>query len=187
MLAALFVSQTTAADPHVVRRSLSPTKKALESDLVEARSIDATLANTHGPERLPIGPLSPAPAALDSALRDRVTGEHVELDRHLLTMLRGVAARHPGARIELVSGYRSFKLNEMLRKKGHHVARKSQHSLGHACDFRVIDQGEEKPLSPLLLERELRRAGWRGGIGVYLGEGDRFVHADVGPMRRWSG
>ena len=46
-------------------------------------------------------------------------------------------ARAPGARIHLVSGYRSEKRNEMMRKKGRHVASHSQHSLGQAVDFRV--------------------------------------------------
>jgi uncharacterized protein YcbK (DUF882 family) len=28
---------------------------------------------------------------------------------------------------------------------------------------------------------------WEGGLGRYDGSGDLFVHADVGPKRRWKG
>jgi uncharacterized protein YcbK (DUF882 family) len=86
-----------------------------------------------------------------------------------------------------VSGFRSPKLNEMMRKKGHHVASHSQHSLGHAVDFRVVPPGEEKGIDPRVLEREVRALGWEGGVGVYTMEHDWFVHCDVGPHRGWSG
>ncbi len=100
-------------------------------------------------------------------------------------LLRQLAAKHPGSRIELVSGYRSWKLNEMLRKKGHHVASHSQHSLGHACDFRIVPPGAERALDPLVVEKEIRDLGWQGGVGVYPTTADWFVHADVGANRRW--
>jgi uncharacterized protein YcbK (DUF882 family) len=94
-------------------------------------------------------------------------------------------------RIELVSGFRSPKLNEMLRKKGHHVASHSQHSLGHAVDFRIVvpnDPRDAGPsaIDPRTLERAIRALGWDGGVGVYTSKDDWFVHADVGPNRRWS-
>ena len=38
-----------------------------------------------------------------------------------------------------------------------------------------------------VLEREIRALGWDGGVGVYTQEHDWFVHADVGPNRRWGG
>ena len=87
--------------------------------------------------------------------------------------------------MELVSGYRSPKLNEMLRKKGHHVASHSQHSLGHACDFRIVPEGARVGIDPRVLEKEIRALGWQGGVGVYPTAGDWFVHADVGANRRW--
>ena len=102
-----------------------------------------------------------------------------EIDPRLLELLRQVAIRNPGARIELVSGYRSPKLNEMLRKKGHRVASHSQHSLGHAVDFRIIG------LTPSQMKRTILSTGWEGGIGQYDKSSDLFVHADVGPKREW--
>ncbi len=105
----------------------------------------------------------------------------------LLDLLRTLSAHYPGSRIELVSGFRSPKLNEMMRKKGHHVASHSQHSLGHAVDFRVVPPDAERGVDPRRLESEIRELAWEGGIGVYPSKHDWFVHADVGPKRRWRG
>jgi uncharacterized protein YcbK (DUF882 family) len=85
----------------------------------------------------------------------------------------------------LVSGFRSPKLNEMMRKKGRHVASHSQHSLGHAVDFRIVPPGSTKGIDPRLLEKEIRALSWDGGVGVYPLATDWFVHADVGRNRRW--
>jgi uncharacterized protein YcbK (DUF882 family) len=161
---------------------------------------------THTEERVLLDPAGPPPARFQELLADRVTGQSAPIDPRLLDLLRALAARHANeggaARIELVSGYRSPKLNEMLRKKGHHVASHSQHSLGHACDFRVVEANAEPPSSaalpqrglhenrgvdPRALEREIRALGWQGGVGVYTTHDDWFVHADVGPNRRWDG
>ena len=109
----------------------------------------------------------------------RATASKAPLDPRLLELLRQVALQNPGARIELVSGFRSPKLNEMLRKKGHNVASHSQHSLGHAVDFRVVG------LTPAQMKQAILKAGWQGGIGQYDKSSDWFVHADVGPKREW--
>lgn len=146
-----------------------------------------TIVDLHGDARLPLDSELPTNERFAALLADRVTGETHELAPELLALLRTIASHHPGARIELVSGYRSPKLNEMLRKKGHHVASHSQHSLGHACDFRIVPPGAERGLHPLDLEREIRDTGWNGGVGVYVTHDDWFVHADVGPNRRWNG
>jgi uncharacterized protein YcbK (DUF882 family) len=154
-----------------------------------------TLVETHTGDHFALDADSPDEPRFDRMLADRVTGAHEHLDPRLLGLLRTLAAAHSGARIELVSGYRSAKLNEILRKKGHHVASHSQHSLGHAVDFRVVVPGSSgdippmsaDPLDPRLIEQEIRAGGWTGGTGVYLSETDRFVHADVGPNRRWNG
>jgi uncharacterized protein YcbK (DUF882 family) len=156
-----------------------------------------TLVDVHTGEHLSLDAESPAGTTFDRLLSDRVTGAEIELDRRLFVLLRTLAEQHEGARIELVSGYRSPKLNEMLRKKGHHVASHSQHSLGHAVDFRIVPPAcpasgigpvaEREAMDPLAIEREIRALGWDGGTGVYLSATDRFVHADVGPNRRWNG
>jgi uncharacterized protein YcbK (DUF882 family) len=146
----------------------------------------ATLVQTHTGERVPLDARVPTQARFDSLLADRVTGEQHPLDEHLIGLLRQLAEQHPGSRIELVSGYRSWKLNEMLRKKGHHVASHSQHSLGHACDFRIVPPGADVGIDPRVVEGEIRKLGWKGGVGVYPTRDDWFVHADVGRERAWT-
>ena len=200
---AVLVTTTTELDAEVARSSGLATRKDAVPLAVEARDdhpdlppLLATLVQTHTDERVPLDDGTPTLARFSALLADRVTGDHKELDPRLLGLLRDVARRHPRARIELVSGYRSPKLNEMLRKKGHHVASHSQHSLGHAVDFRVVPPPDEadagadgavRGIDPLTLEREIRDLGWHGGVGVYLLKTDWFVHADVGPQRRWNG
>lgn len=151
------------------------------------RPLLATLAQTHTPERVPLDDASPTRARFDALLADRATGQVQTLDPRLSALLRDLARAHPGARIELVSGFRSPKLNEMLRKKGHHVASHSQHSLGHAVDFRIAAAGADECIPPRDVEKEIRALGWQGGVGTYEKKDDRFVHADVGPNRRWDG
>jgi len=152
-----------------------------------------TLVFTHTGEHVVLDDTSPSQDRFDALLADRVTLQLHAIDPRLLDVLRRLAHHHLGVRIEIVSGYRSEKLNEMLRKKGHHVASQSQHSLGHAVDFRLIENREAQDgvegrgIDPREIELELREMGWDGGVGVYLSEGDWFTHADVGPNRRWNG
>jgi uncharacterized protein YcbK (DUF882 family) len=165
----------------------------------------ATLVQTHTDERVPLDFDSPATGRFDALLADRVTGAVQALDPRLLGLLRTMASRlstrDGSPRIELVSGFRSPKLNEMLRKKGHHVASHSQHSLGHAVDFRLVvpctvdagpvdrcdaDGGADMgAIDPRTIEAAIRASGWDGGVGVYTATDDWFVHADVGPHRSW--
>jgi uncharacterized protein YcbK (DUF882 family) len=89
------------------------------------------------------------------------------------------AARHFGVdRVEIVSGYRAPKYNLMLRKKGHEVARDSQHTYGHAIDFRL-------PGVPVMTLHAWAKRRHLGGVGLYLES--EFVHMDVGPVRYWGG
>jgi len=182
MLASPLSSPTTDGPPPRTER-LANRKSAKET----ARApLLGTLVLLHQDLRVILDRDTPTQERFDALLADRVSGESHALAVELLALLRDLAARHPNARIEIVSGYRSEKLNEMLRKKGHHVASHSQHSLGHACDFRVVtDSGDE--IEPRALEKEIRDLGWKGGTGVYVSKDDRFVHADVGPERRWNG
>lgn len=153
----------------------------------EAHPLLATLVQTHTDERVVLDEASPSNERFSALLADRVTGERHAFDPRLLELLRALAKKYPASRIELVSGYRSPKLNEMMRKKGHHVASHSQHSLGHAVDFRIVPAGADRGLDPRALEKEIRDLGWDGGVGVYPLSSDWFVHADVGKNRRWGG
>jgi uncharacterized protein YcbK (DUF882 family) len=176
-----------AAVPHssgLADRKAPPLSSSAADD---PRPLFATLVQTHTDERVTLDAILPTADRFSALLSDRATGEDHPLDPRLLELLRTLAQRHPAARFELVSGYRSPKLNEMLRKKGHHVASHSQHSLGHAVDFRIVEPGADTSLDPQRIEREVRDLGWQGGVGVYLLPGDRFVHVDVGSLRRWNG
>jgi uncharacterized protein YcbK (DUF882 family) len=180
---------TSAARDTVPARSMElASKKDAAQQAPDAPPLLGTLVQTHGDEHLLLDDVEPTQARFDDLLADRVTGQEHPLDPRLLGMLRDMARRYPGARVEIVSGFRSEKLNETLRKKGHHVAVHSQHTLGHAVDFRIVPPGDDRALSPLEIERVLRAdLHWEGGVGVYLSDGDWFTHADVGPNRRWNG
>jgi len=186
----VLVAWPVAPDPLRVASSQRATRK--ERDAADVAGIAptsdgfalptwATLFNVHTGEALALSADDPSTASFDRAVRDRTTGAVAPLDARLLELLRQVARRHVGARIEIVSGYRSPKLNEMLRKKGHRVASHSQHVLGRALDFRVLG------LTPRELSAELVALGWEGGLGRYDQASDLFVHADVGPKRGWTG
>jgi uncharacterized protein YcbK (DUF882 family) len=180
-------AQTALPEARVAHGSGLASKKGPPGgdDEPEVAPLLATLFQVHTGEHLLLTADMPTPARFSALLADRSTGASHPLDPALLGLLRALASAHPGAHIELVSGYRSPKLNEMLRKKGHHVASHSQHSLGHACDFRLIPDGAERALDPRVVEREIRKLGWQGGVGVYPTPDDWFVHADVGRNRNW--
>ena len=195
---AAVVATPSGVDATVSRGSALAVKKADPVPTLDDRDKEppsqspllATLVQTHTDERVFLDERTPTAERFSALLSDRVTGEAHEFDPKLLDLLRALAKKHAGkgpVRIELVSGYRSAKLNEMMRKKGRHVASHSQHSLGHAVDFRIVLPGEEKGIAPHVLEREIRELGWSGGVGTYPSKSDWFVHADVGPNRRWGG
>ena len=69
-------------------------------------------------------------------------------------------------------------LVDILRKKGHQVARDSNHTKGNAVDFYLPKIATMK-LHAWAKDRKL------GGVGLYLASG--FVHMDTGPIRFWSG
>ena len=188
-VAMALVASPSGVDARVERGSGLASKKAVEPPpghvQVAPLPLLATLVQTHTEERVPLDDAAPTSDRFSALLADRVTGERHAFDPRLLDLLRALARKYPAARIELVSGYRSAKLNEAMRKKGHHVASHSQHSLGHAVDFRIVPSGAEKGLDPRVLEKEIRDLGWEGGVGVYPLASDWFVHADVGRNRRW--
>ena len=80
--------------------------------------------------------------------------------------------------IYLISGYRSLKTNNKLRKTRGGQARRSRHILGMAADMHFPD----------IPVRELRDSALirqKGGVGYYPTSGLPFVHVDVGRVRHW--
>lgn len=122
------------------------------------------------------------PEALDKVdwiMRDWRRDEKTKISRELIDLLwevhRQVGSREP---IQLISGYRSVKTNNMLRRTKGGQARKSQHSLGNAADVRFPD----------VPVKRLRNAGLirqYGGVGYYPTSSIPFVHLDVGRVRHW--
>jgi len=140
-----------------------------------------TLLNLHTDEGVPLSDTEPTLDRFSDLLADKALRGRIDVAPPLLDVLRALARQRDVARVDIVSGYRSPKRNEMMRKKGRHVASHSQHTMGHAVDFRVegMTVGE--------IVKALEAMKYKGGIGRYDGKGDLFVHVDVGPDRRWKG
>lgn len=195
LLALVAVTTPVAADPDPATVFLPP-RNGAASDRVgdgptskkerasregpRPRPVLATLINVHTREALALGPepVAEEPALIARFLRDRTTWEEHAIHPTCLRVVRATATLFRARRVEFISGYRSDKLNEHLRKKGHRVAQRSQHVLGNAVDFRLVGVPVETVLRHL-------RASHDGGVGFYPQSG--FLHADAGPRRRWSG
>ena len=117
-------------------------------------------------------------ATLDEFFRCHFTNQRPKFDKRLLGVLTKAAQKFQAQTIQIVSGFRAPKYNLMLRKKGREVARNSQHTEGNAVDFRIPGVGIKELHS---FVKSLRL----GGVGIY--PNSKFVHADVGPVRYWTG
>jgi Bacterial protein of unknown function (DUF882) len=137
-----------------------------------------TLYNIWTHEALPILPGQSVESRFPQFLRDHFTNQATHMDTRLVDVLARVAGKFSAKRIDVVSGYRSPKYNLMLRKKGHQVARHSQHMEGNAVDFRVRGVAMRQVLH---FVRSLRM----GGVGFY--PHSQFVHSDTGRIRYWTG
>jgi hypothetical protein len=137
-----------------------------------------TLYNLWNHESLPLVTGQPYKRRFQLFLRDHYTKQSTQADTRLAGVLAAAALNFRASRIEVVSGYRSPKYNLMLRKKGHQVARESQHTQGTAVDFRVYGVTTEAL-------REFVRGLRLGGVGYY--PRTRFIHADTGKVRYWKG
>jgi uncharacterized protein YcbK (DUF882 family) len=124
------------------------------------------------------GEVEVKPAQADHFLRCHFTNQPTQMDPRLLPLLLKAARSFRVYQVEIVSGFRAPKYNLMLRKKGHQVARNSQHTVGHAVDFRLPGI----PAGKLLAWARRQRMG---GVGFYRNSG--FVHVDTGPVRFWAG
>ncbi|MCK9461268.1 MAG: DUF882 domain-containing protein [Proteobacteria bacterium] len=141
--------------------------------------VATTLFNVHSKETLPIlKGRAPSPRLLALFFRCRGFATRRDLDPRLLEAVLAAAEEFRAPRVDVVSAYRSAKMNDSLAKKGRRVASESRHTSGEAIDFS-------------LPSARARRVGdwlwqwWEGGVGIY--DRDDFVHIDVGPKRRWNG
>lgn len=110
-------------------------------------------------------------------LRDFRTSEIKTIDPRLLNVLYLLNGKlDTNKPIQVLSGFRSKKTNEMLRRTTEGVARRSFHMQGRAIDIRI----------PRIETETLHRAALRlggGGVGFY--PNSNFVHLDTGPVRTW--
>jgi uncharacterized protein YcbK (DUF882 family) len=112
-------------------------------------------------------PIPDALAQIDHALRCRVTGTEITIDRRLIGILVQLHTLY-GRAIQLVSGHRQ---PATLGTKS-----TSQHALGRAADIRIPGVGIQE------LERVALKFGARG-VGLYPEKG--FVHVDVREKNRY--
>ena len=188
VVVALTVTHPTDADPPTERGFRLASRKgprvaalAGEEDAGEDSEVEtlATLCNIHTGEAMPLSSFEPRQSRFWTRW-PTASRHHVSISNpRLFDLLRKIARRNPGGRIELVSGYRSTKLDEMLRKKGHNVASKSQHSLGHAVDFRIVG------MTPAEMKQEVLKLGWEGGIAATTRSRTGSSTPMSGPEREW--
>ncbi|MCB9632992.1 MAG: YcbK family protein [Sandaracinus sp.] len=156
-----------------------PRKAPVTGEAPRTRTYAATFHHLHTREVLPVqADALPDDETLAHFFRCRATWEPHPLAHAPIEVAIAMAVAHDTDRIEVISGFRSPKLNELLRKKGREVAATSRHMSGEALDFRV----------PGVAAPDLAAAVGRthvGGIGTY--PISNFVHVDVGPARRWRG
>jgi len=137
------------------------------------------LYNSWTREWLAVLPGEPVPrATLDRFLRDHYTNDPSAMEPKLIDIVIGAVRHFRADTAIVVSAFRHPKYNLILRKKGHQVARDSNHTKGNAVDFYL------PKIDTMRLHAWARRQQL-GGVGLYLASG--FVHMDTGPIRFWSG
>jgi len=130
-------------------------------------------------EWLAIEPAAPPPPpTVNRFLRDHFTNKPTTMEPKLVAIVVAAAASFHSDVVDVVSGFRHPKYNLILRKKGHQVARDSQHTHGNAIDFFI-------PNVATAALHAWAKAQKLGGVGLYTESG--FVHMDTGPIRFWSG
>ncbi len=174
-------------DPGLSKKSLALRDKSERKDVRLARAPRVnqppepplTIRNLWTHESYAVAPDgSLARESFDHLLRCHHTNQTTAMDDTLLPILVQAAKKFRVAFIDVVSGYRAAKYQLTLRKKGHEVARDSEHPKGNAIDFRLPDV----PTKILLrFVKSLRK----GGVGFY--PESHFVHADTGRVRFWKG
>ncbi|MBF0256104.1 MAG: DUF882 domain-containing protein [Gammaproteobacteria bacterium] len=121
--------------------------------------------------------LRDALAEVNHHLRDHRNNEVTQMDRDLLDQLFVLHKKLDTDKpFHIISGYRSPRTNEMLRRQGRGVAKRSMHMTGKAIDIRV-------PGHSLSQVRLAALSMHSGGVGYY--PSSQFVHLDTGRVRRW--
>jgi len=117
---------------------------------------------------------------INTFLRDWRANATAQIDLRLVSALKTIIdianLQMNINRVNIHSGFRTKKTNDMLRKSSSSVAEKSYHVQGRAVDF-SIEGIPSRALSKIVLDN------FDGGVGVYRS----FLHVDTGPKRVWYG
>jgi uncharacterized protein YcbK (DUF882 family) len=111
-------------------------------------------------------------------LRDFRTNEIAEIDIKLIDTLYILTKTLEvnNKPINIISGYRSPKTNNLLREISSGVAKNSLHMQGKAIDINISGV-------PLHILRDVAISLKAGGVGYY--PSSNFVHIDTGKIRYW--
>lgn len=116
---------------------------------------------------------------LEWIVRDWRQNQSSKMDPRLFDLIWSVYQESGATKaIRVVSGFRSKKTNDKLRRRSRGVARTSQHTAGKAMDFFI-------PGVPVKRLREIGLKMQAGGVGYYPGSRTPFVHMDTGRVRHW--
>jgi uncharacterized protein YcbK (DUF882 family) len=114
---------------------------------------------------------------INHIMRDTRTGDVKIIDKSLVDLIAAISLKLKTKEpFHVISGYRTPKTNNLLRKHGKGAAKNSYHLKGQAVDIRL----------PGWKTSALRKAAFElksGGVGYY--PKSRFVHIDTGPVRFW--
>ncbi len=124
-------------------------------------------------------PIPEAVAEINWFMRDWREGVAYEMKRENLYILSAVHnLLETGEPMQLLSGYRTQKTNDRLRRQSRSVSRNSLHLKGMAADIRV------RGFRVNTLAKAARACSY-GGVGKY--SSSNFVHIDCGEVRTWNG
>ena len=117
---------------------------------------------------------------INNFFRDWRANETAQIDLRLVSALKTIIdiakLKTNINRVNIHSGFRTKKTNDLLRLSSSSVAEKSYHVQGRALDF-SIEGIRASDLAKIVLDN------FDGGVGVYRS----FVHVDTGPKRIWHG
>ncbi len=116
---------------------------------------------------------------LNKITRDWRRNEPTRMDPQLFDLLWEIYQKTGSKEyIRVVSGYRSLKTNNMLRRRSRAVAKRSRHTQGRAIDFFI-------PGVPVSKIRKIGLKIEKGGVGYYPSSRSPFIHIDTGSIRHW--
>ena len=153
--------------------SASANTRTLEIYNIHTKSTDAVTFKTDGRYD------SDGLKRLNHVMRDWRLDIETKMDPELFDLLWEIKTElgHTGP-IHLISGHRSQKTNNMLRRTRGGQAKRSLHIRGSAADV----------FFPGINLKRLRNAALvkqQGGVGYYPRSGQPFVHVDTGRVRHW--